>query len=296
MPTLAVPRNQDELAEAIGDSSTLKEIAKTPETLKDYIVAYAEGQTKADPGIADQIRDETQRQFADILRNDKLLGSINRLNLDPNGTPVARSKHYNPKAPGAGLDERWGTWSDYLSATWAGAKGQEALLAQSDIAKIQNAFGSTVPSDGGFLIPEVLRAELLRVALEQAVVRSRARVVPMASLTVPYPMLDSTSNATSVYGGVVGYWTEEAGQLTESAPQFGRSASPRRSGRPRQRSCGRTSSSATPACFPPASPGRCGWRTSTPSPSWPPWRCRSVRAAPRYGWAPRPLTVRARRR
>jgi HK97 family phage major capsid protein len=222
MPTLAVPRNQDELAEAVGDLSTLKEIAKTPETLKDYIVAYAEGQAKADPGIADQIRDETQRQFADILRNDKLLATLNRLNLDPRANPVARSKHYNNKAAGVGLDEKFGTWSEYFAATWAGARGQEALLAQSEIAKIQNSFGSTVPSDGGFLIPELLRSELLRVALEQSLVRKNARVVPMDSLTVPYPMLDSTSNATSVYGGVVGYWTEEGGTLTDSSPTFGR--------------------------------------------------------------------------
>ncbi|WP_052397241.1 phage major capsid protein [Streptomyces sp. NRRL F-5123] len=222
MPTLAVPRNQDELAEAIGDTATLKEIAKSPESLTEFIVNYAKAQAKDDPAIADQIRDETQRQFADILRNDKLLQSINRLNLDPAGKPVARSKHYNAKAPGAGLDERWGTWSDYFAATWAGARGADALSAQSDIAKIQNAFGSTVPSDGGFLIPEILRSELLRVALEMAVVRSRARVVPMESLTVPYPMLDSTSNASSVYGGVVGYWTEEGGSLTDSSPTFGR--------------------------------------------------------------------------
>jgi HK97 family phage major capsid protein len=222
MPTLAVPRNQDELVEALGDTATLKAIAKSPETLSEYIVNYAKGQAKDDPGIADQIRDETQRQFAEILRNDKLLQQINRLNLDPTGQPVARSKHYNPKAPGAGLDAKFGTWSDFFAATWAGARGQDALLAQSEIAKIQNAFGSTVPADGGFLIPEVLRAELLRVSLEQSLVRKNARVVPMESLTVPYPMLDSTSNASSVYGGVVGYWTEEGGTLGDSAPKFGR--------------------------------------------------------------------------
>src|SRR5690606_7917761 len=126
---------------------------------------------------------------------------------NPTGQPVARSKHYNPKAPGAKLDEKFGTWSDYFGATWEGAKTAEAFGHRSEIAQIQNSFGSTVPADGGFLIPETLRSELLRVALEQSVVRSRARVVPMESLTVPYPMLDVTSNASSVYGGVVGYWT-----------------------------------------------------------------------------------------
>jgi HK97 family phage major capsid protein len=78
------------------------------------------------------------------------------------------------------------------------------------------------PADGGYLIPEILRAELLRVGLENSIVRSRARVIPMDSLTVSFPMVDSTSNVSSVYGGVTGYWTEEGATLTESQPRFGR--------------------------------------------------------------------------
>jgi HK97 family phage major capsid protein len=85
-----------------------------------------------------------------------------------------------------------------------------------------NSLGSNVPADGGFLIPEYLRAELLRIALEKAVVRSRARVIPMETLTLPFPMIDSTSNASNIYGGVAAYWTEEAGTLTDSSPTFGR--------------------------------------------------------------------------
>jgi HK97 family phage major capsid protein len=220
--TPTIPRDADELAEALGDTATLKAIAKDKDSLQEFITGYAKAQSSKDPGIEAQIREETQRQFADILRDDKLLNGINRLNLDPTAPPVARSKHYNAKAPGAALDKTYGNWGDYLSLTWQGANTQESLAARSDIKKIQNAFGSTVPSDGGFLIPEVLRAELLRVALEMAVVRSRARVVPMESLTVPYPMIDNTSNASSVHGGIVGYWTEEGGTLTDSSPTFGR--------------------------------------------------------------------------
>jgi HK97 family phage major capsid protein len=44
----------------------------------------------------------------------------------------------------------------------------------------------------------------------------------METLMVPYPMVDSTSNATSVHGGILGYWTEEGGTLTDSSPSFGR--------------------------------------------------------------------------
>ncbi|MFJ5967892.1 phage major capsid protein [Streptomyces sp. NPDC093060] len=221
MTTCAIPRDADELADALGDTATLTKIVKDKDSLHEFIVDYAKGQSAKDPGIEQQIREQVQREFANSLRADQV-EQIHRLNLDPNGQPVARSKHYNPKAPGAKLDKQFGNWGDFLSATWDGARSQESFAAKAEIKQLQNSFGSTVPSDGGFLIPENLRAELLRVALEMAVVRSRARVVPMESLSVPYPMLDSTSNSSSVYGGVTGYWTEEGGTLTDSSPTFGR--------------------------------------------------------------------------
>jgi HK97 family phage major capsid protein len=219
--TLTTPRNADELAEMIGDPAQLKKIGESPQTMTDFIVDYAKTQNAKDPGIEQQIKDETTRQFADILKSNQI-DTINRLNLTPDARPVARSKHYNPKAPGAALDKEFGNWADYLKNIWGKADTSEALAAKHKIKQIQNSFGSTVPSDGGFLIPEYLRSELLRVALEKAVVRSRARVIPMETLSVPFPTIDSTSNASSVHGGIVGYWTEEGGSLTDSSPTFGR--------------------------------------------------------------------------
>jgi HK97 family phage major capsid protein len=90
------------------------------------------------------------------------------------------------------------------------------------IHKIRNDYSSVSPADGGFLIPERLRAELLSVALEMAIVRSRARVIPMDSLRVPFPAIDATSNASSVHGGIVAYWTAEGAALVESQAKFGR--------------------------------------------------------------------------
>jgi HK97 family phage major capsid protein len=216
-----VARTADELTEALGDTASLREIVKSPETLQNYILEYAKNQARSDDSIAQQVREETQRAFAEHLRTDQI-ENINRLNLTPDGQPVARSKHYNAKAPGAKLDKTFSDWTGYMTAVWDGAKTQEAFTARAELAKIQNSFGSTVPSDGGFLIPETLRSELLQVSLEQSLVRSRARVVPMETLMVPYPMVDSTSNASSVHGGILGYWTEEGGTLTDSSPTFGR--------------------------------------------------------------------------
>ena len=60
------------------------------------------------------------------------------------------------------------------------------------------------------------------MALETAIVRPRARVIPMSSLRLPIPAVDATSNVSSVFGGVVCYWTEEGATLTESQASFSR--------------------------------------------------------------------------
>lgn len=224
---IPIPRNADELAEFMGDPGRYRGVLASKEALHGFIAAYASTQDRTDESIKQQVQIEAQRQFLEIFRANGMDGgaieAINRLNLAPDSPGVPKHRAYNRAAPGAGLDKMFADWGTYLARTWAGDNvTQESLVARSEIKKIQNAFGSTVPSDGGFLIPESLRSELLRVALEMAVVRSRARVVPMETLTVPYPMIDSTSNASSVYGGIVGYWTEEGGTLTDSSPKFGR--------------------------------------------------------------------------
>jgi HK97 family phage major capsid protein len=88
--------------------------------------------------------------------------------------------------------------------------------------KIKNALGSTVGADGGYLIPEIMRADLLQLAMESAIVRPRAFVMPMESLRVSIPSIDETSRATSVFGGITASWTEEGAPLTVTSPSFAR--------------------------------------------------------------------------
>ena len=82
------------------------------------------------------------------------------------------------------------------------------------------ALGESSGETGGFLVPDEFKAELLRIPLEDAIVRPRARVIPMASNTIKLPRVKDSSHASSVYGGVIGYWTEEAGSYTASEPDF----------------------------------------------------------------------------
>jgi len=197
----------------------------------EFIADYADAKNTANTDVLQQVKEETQRVMASWIKDNG--GQIKRLNLDnANGVrdlPSRQGKVYNAKAPGARLDasdKAPDDMSEFLRAIWHHSN----TLAESDTLqakaaawkKIQNDYGSVVPADGGFLIPETLRADLLQLAMENSIVRSRAQIIPMSSLAVPIPSVDETSRVSSVFGGIVAYWTEEGAAATESQAKFGR--------------------------------------------------------------------------
>jgi HK97 family phage major capsid protein len=150
----------------------------------------------------------------------------------PDAAFQADKQHlFSPRALGSKLDDEdySGSLAEFSHAVYSAERNavkagntDEVVRLQDFKKKLHNALSERIPAEGGFLVPEILRSEILMVALEEAVVRPRARVIPMDSLRVPLPMIDDTSHASSVYGGVIGYWTEEGAAMTASAPSFGR--------------------------------------------------------------------------
>lgn len=226
MATPVIPRNDNELEEMFNDKKTLTEVFASSDSALQFTKAYAAQFNKAANGDLDaQIDARVQEGVIKYLKDagsTDAKGDAKRLNLAPKSNTGRLGDRYNPNAPGAKLDDEFPDVKEFMKAIWHGSRTAEAQNAQHKIRGIMNALGSNVPADGGFLIPEYLRSEMLRISLEKAVVRSRARVIPMETLTLPFPMIDSTSNASNIYGGVAAYWTEEAGTLTDSSPTFGR--------------------------------------------------------------------------
>jgi HK97 family phage major capsid protein len=231
-----IPTTAAELEEELNDLKKVQAYFAAG-TFTDLVKAYVDKTTEKDPTITAQISEEIQRGFAALLKaNGAVDGktpvplNINPLERGTGPSAKTRSSQYNKRAPGVGLDNSFEDASEFFQAIWHNADtlrngpalAKKASAARETQREIFNAFGTTVPADGGFLIPEVLRAELLAVALESAIVRPRATVIPMESLKVAMPMIDSTSNVSSVWGGVTCYWTEEAAALTASSATFGR--------------------------------------------------------------------------
>jgi len=223
---LTIPTTPAELEEFMRDAKRMKALFSQKDGFATFVRNYAKAVHDKDQEIATQVREETQRVLADWLREQKEGEGVVPVNLGFSNPQQlvdrasARGGLYNPRAMGAVIDKEFSNSADFFSLIWH--QRQRDASAQAKLHRVRNAFSSTVPSEGGFLIPEQLRSELLRVSLETAIVRPRARVIPMETLRVPFPAIDSTSNVSSVYGGIVGYWTEEGAALTASQASFGR--------------------------------------------------------------------------
>jgi len=207
---LAIPTSQAELEAMLGDSAQMQKVfADRNGAFGEFVTNYARAVHNRDLSIATQVKEQTEQILANWLRENQPEG-VDRIDLTPQAvvkTGNARNHLHNPRAMGAVLDREFKNSAEYFQTIWHNANRTADM--QAKLMRVRNAFSSTVPSEGGFLIPETLRSEMLALALEQSVVRQRARVIPMETLRVPFPAIDATSNVSSVYGGVVGYWTED---------------------------------------------------------------------------------------
>lgn len=224
-----IPTGALELQEMLGDQAKMTAMLtqKGGQALfGEFVTNYARSQLDKDLSIQAQVTEQVQVVLADWLKTQEDRDGVGpqRLNLTPRDV-VADSRAnkggtFNPKAMGASISKDYPDSGSFFTTIWHNT--DKTVGIQQKLNRLRNAFSTSIPSEGGFLIPETLRSEMLRISLESGIVRQRSRVIPMETLRVPFPMIDSTSNVSSVFGGIVGYWTEEGAALTESAASFGR--------------------------------------------------------------------------
>ena len=206
------PSTPAQLAECLADPVSAADVfGSSPQAWQDFAGHYA----KASPQLAELAQLEAQRQLQDLG------GRAIPRGIGGAASNGGRGRFYNRKAAGVALDSilppSENPWAQFVQTTNPRNEGAQPLRAQ-----LANSMSERVPAEGGSLVPEVLRSDLLQLSLEQSIIRGRCHIVPMDSLRVPFPAIDDVSHATSVYGGVVAFWAEEGAALTQSAPSFAR--------------------------------------------------------------------------
>ena len=223
---ITIPESSEELAEILADNKKAAAAFATPELRAEFIKNYTKAVNASRPDISKQIQDGIQDGLKTALE-EWGVENVNRPDVTVNINDVQQptNKFYNKRAKGAGkskdgtkaYDNEFSDTADFMQSIW-----HNNYSGQQRWKEIRNDYSSIDAATGGFLVPERLRAELLSVSLETAIVRPRARTIAMDSARVPFPTIDSTSNASTVFGGIAAYWTEEGASMTESEATFGR--------------------------------------------------------------------------
>src|SRR4029079_12181314 len=206
---------------------------KTDDGFAAKVKGYAEETVKGDRDkIMSSVKDMTQSALVDILRNNgagdgQAAKLVNRIDLRPGSTRGAKmALSHNPDAPGAKLDGQFRSFGEFIQTVWHnrlnGKYRPKGLDGADDKLKLVNAYSTQVPSDGGFLVPEEYRSQVLMLGLEASIVMPRGTVIPMSTQSLIFPTVDATSNVSSVFGGIVVYRTEEGEEFVESQAKFGR--------------------------------------------------------------------------
>jgi len=196
---------ESELKQVIQDEvkEGLKEFAK--KEVDEKINILLDEQKEA---FGDYAKDQAKEQMQDL---------VTKFKLDP------EVKEAEEKA------EKFKTFGDFLLAARRFRINRELDPRLSYITgegNVDKTAGHAVIGDdsqGGFLVPEVYRADLQMIALENAVVRPNGATIipPIKTDSVKIPYVNDTSHATTVYGGVQAAWTAEKGIKGATKPTFG---------------------------------------------------------------------------
>lgn len=209
---VTIPETSEQLTELLDNKEQREEVFADPDSLKLFLTNYVRASNKVGD-VADMVAEKVQTGITAFFKEQ----GVARPDLTPTPDNPYRNPIYNAAAVGAKLDALFDGPADYFKTIWH----KNMNSGGEKLAKLQN-YSSIVPDAGGFLIPETLRSELLKISLETAIVRPRARIIPMETLRVPFPTIDSSSNVSSVFGGIITYWTPESGTIALKDAKFGR--------------------------------------------------------------------------
>lgn len=226
MTTTAQPTAPVEWEEFVQGLDTPQKFAEAMNDQSDAgfkarLKAYVTAQTADTAELQKLVQAETQATLTELLKSNGL-GKPELVNARLN---LAAAGKGNPLAKGAGLNGTFANLGEFIQANWHKTADRDRMPNAKSLAEkraVLAAYQEKVPSDGGFLVPEEFRTQIVSMSLETAIVRPRAVVIPMGTNTLSFPTVDATSNASTVFGGIVVYRTEEGAEFVESQAKFAR--------------------------------------------------------------------------
>ncbi len=240
MVTKAIPRTPEEIQEALMDTKVQEKIASDPRFMQEFVDEYARSAIKYDPDIQAELK-EQQKSILEKMKEEEGIKRLptaeeikaNNPSLYRAGgfaaTPEAAAYQARmkaacvgyAKAPGSVGDGQYDSPADfYRDIDYFKTARGEPLSERAQNLMSTKVLGEGQGDQGGFVVPEEFRAQIMMLALEEAVVRPRATIIPMTRETIAIPTIRDVSHASTVHGGVQAFWTPENTASTASEPTF----------------------------------------------------------------------------
>ena len=240
--TFKLPETPAEIEAQLTDKEFLKDLHdRGPSAMQEYLAAYqkacADETNSALLDVRAAVKADMTETLKEFTENQKkverpesfaVAGSADQATAGLGLPDHKAGTAFNPNALGAKI-ERKAKAEGYRTADFFKAAYYDKQFLkdfdrvnklENDLKTFQAAYTSTVPADGGLLIPETLRSDIMVAALEETVTRSRANVVKMETPVIKYPTVQDTTHATSVFGGVIALWEDESPSQTETSAMF----------------------------------------------------------------------------
>lgn len=164
-----------------------------------------------------QLRESKDQQLADLPTTEKLMEQ-----MAPELKRMIEEAHLAQAARPAGGELKahpFHDFGDFCSRVISGGGEIPSEYRAINHPAIQMA-QTTSATAGGILVPDEFKARILEIAMEGAIVRPRATVIPMGTDSLKMPAWNQDSHATNFYGGVLGYWVGEGNAITPTDAAF----------------------------------------------------------------------------
>lgn len=224
-PVSATPQTAAQWSHYLEGLDTQDKFGKafTDGSFMNALDGYVNAQNKERTEILSELKEQTEAQLTGWLKENKASFNKSSNKLDLNVAKRAGNKPSpvlnNPRATGAPLNGVYDNFYSFLQDVFHAQRGSLPVDSLERFSQVKN-YSEKVPSEGGFLVPEEFRSQILQLAMENSIVRPRATVIPMSAPRTHIPTVDETSRVSSVFGGVIVYRTEEGAELTESSAAF----------------------------------------------------------------------------
>lgn len=222
---------------------------KTPAEWEEFINTKIETPEKAEAAFKDGSFADAMRGYKNAYREEvnatmkdlkaqvveessaSLLEMFKRNGIPADGRPDLRPENlkaqaagtaYNAMAPGVKSEKIWASAGQLVQDMLLAKQGKASAEARQRLEKYEatNAYSPHTPADGGILIPEEVRSDIMTRALEGAIVRPQATVVPLPTGKMRWPVNDMTTEVNEVYGGIQFAWLDAGESFSESSASF----------------------------------------------------------------------------